>query len=523
MLLILVIAAFLSPYVPARAVLQFAGNHAVAIALCSAVLLAAGTLFVYHDHPLSMDEYAAYFQSQVFAAGHLHGQFPPGLLDWLIPRGFQDYFLNVSPTTGAVSETYWPGFALLLTPFTWAGVPWLCNPVISAATLIVIHRIALDLFADREAAGLALLLTLASPVIFANGISYYSMPAHLLANSLYVLLLMRPNVVRAAAAGVVGSLALSLHNPVPHLLFALPWLIWLAARGDRVKVLAAIAAGYLPLCMLLGVGWFLFSTQLLASGDVIQGALPNAAPDRLQAMLAIFTPPSAAVWLARAIGMAKVWVWAVPGLLVLAAVGAVRWRHDPLCRLLAASALLTVVGYFFVPVDQGHGWGYRYFHSAWVALPLLATAALFPPAVGGPLRDAVHRAPGRFESSDTKTYVTTLIILTFFLGIGLRAWQIDAFIARDLRQAPPCEGSGPCVVIIDPSLSFYGVDLVQNDPWLRGPVTRMLSHGAAADVAMMGKHYPGLRRVYGDYRGSVWSAQPTDVNAAAGSARRGGP
>ena len=163
------------------------------IAVISAAVLAAGTVIVYHDHPLSMDEYAGYFQSRVFAAGHLSGSFPPPLLDWLIPPGFQDYFLNVSPVSGAVTESYWPGFALLLTPFMWAGVPWLCNPVISALTLLVIHRLALEIFDDREAAGFALMLSAASPVIFANGISYYSMPAHLLANSVFALLLIRPN------------------------------------------------------------------------------------------------------------------------------------------------------------------------------------------------------------------------------------------------------------------------------------------------------------------------------------------
>ncbi|MGG2305238.1 hypothetical protein ACE4Z6_27835, partial [Salmonella enterica] len=79
-------------------------------------------------------------------------------------------------------------------------------------------------------AGLAILLTVASPVFFANGISYYSMPAHLFANALYALLLIDPTPRRAFAAGLLGSIALTLHNPVPHLLFALPWIGWLALR-----------------------------------------------------------------------------------------------------------------------------------------------------------------------------------------------------------------------------------------------------------------------------------------------------
>ena len=514
-LLILVGAFFGSRYVPALRIVQWAGDKSLTVAAIAALLLALGTLVVYHNQPLAMDEYAAYFQSRVFAAGELQGRFPAPLLDWLIPPGFQDYFLNVSRTTGGVAETYWPGFALLLTPFTWAGVPWLCNPVITALTLLVIHRLALDLFDEREAAGFALLLTIASPVIFANGISYYSMPAHLLANSVFALLLVRPTPLRAAAAGVVGSLALALHNPVPHMLFAAPWLVWVAARQGGMRLLGALIAGYLPLCALLGVGWFLFSGHLLSEGQ-LSATAPVVASHRLQGMIEIFSLPDSTVVFARLIGMAKIWVWAVPGLMILAAAGAVRCRQDVLCRLLAASALLTLFGYFLVPVSQGHGWGYRYFHSAWMALPLLATAALFRPA-------RTHKeasSPARlFEDSETKGFVAACILLTLVIGVGFRAWQLQDFVARHVRQVPQYKGIERRVVILDGRFAFYGADLVQNDPWLRGNEIRMYSHGATADEQMMAQYHPELHRVYADRYGTVWSralappGSPTTVGA----------
>jgi hypothetical protein len=509
-LLILVGALFGSRYLPGRRIVQWAGDQPVSVAVITAVLLALGTLIIYHNHPLSMDEYAAYFQSRAFAAGQLHGRFPAPLLDWLIPRGLQDYFLNVSRTTGSVAETYWPGFALLLVPFTWAGVPWLCNPAITALTLLVIHRLSLELFDEREAAGFALLLTIASPVIFANGISYYSMPAHLLANSVFALLLVRPTPLRAAAAGVVGSLALALHNPVPHMLFAAPWLIWVATRQDGMRLFAALIAGYLPLCALLGLGWFLFSGHLLHEG-LVSATAPVAASHRLQGMIAIFSPPNATVVLARLIGIAKTWVWAVPGLMILAAAGAVRWRQNVLCRLLTASALLTLFGYFLVPVDQGHGWGYRYFHSAWMALPLLATAALFRPA--RTLGEA--SSPARlFEDSETKGFVAACILLTLVFGVGFRAWQVQDFIARDLSQVPQYKGTERRVAILDGRFSFYGADLVQNDPWLRGNEIRMYSHGAAADEQMMAQYYPEFHSVYADRYGTVWSQASASLDAS---------
>jgi hypothetical protein len=358
------------------------------------------------------------------------------------------------------------------------------------------------MFEDVEAAGLALLLTIASPVIFGLGISYYAMPAHLLANSLYALLLIQPTPLRSLVAGVVGSVALCLHNPVPHMLFAAPWLIWIAARPNGLRLLGLLFAGYLPLSILLGIGWFEFSDHLRSEGRESPLAVTDA--NRLQAILALFSPPTATVLLGRLIEVAKLWVWAVPGLLILASYGAARRYRNTLCRLFAASALITLIGYVFFPFDQGHGWGYRYFHSAWMALPLLATAAIFRPVQT--VDATADRPAGLFENTDTRQFVATCALLTLVFGVGWRAWQMQDFMHYDVTQIPRYPGTERRVVLIDPQQSFYGQDLVQNDPWLRGNVTRMITHGATADAAMMQGQFPDMHRVYSDKYGSVWSA-----------------
>ena len=509
-MLILGAAVFVAARLPAGSILRAAGEHPRTIAALAAVVLCLGALFVYHDHPLSMDEYAAYFQSQVFAAGHLAGQFPLPLMDWLIPPGFQNFFLSVSPTTGQVASAYWPAHALILTPFTALGIPWACNPVLSALTALIIHRLALHIFDDVEAAGLALLLTVASPVFFGIGISYYSMPAHLFTNSLYALLLVRPSALRALAAGFVGSVALCLHNPVPHMLFAVPWLIWIATRPGGIRLLILMGVGYLPLCMLLGIGWFEFTNHLRGAAD--NPATQNDSTDRLRALTSVFAPPTATVLLARFVGVCKVWIWAVPGLVILAGCGATRWRRSPLCLLFAASVVITLIGYVFVPPDQGHGWGYRYFHSAWMGLPLLATAAMFRPAgLSGVPQGSPEPPPGIFEGPETKSYVTACALLALVFGVGLRALQMQDFIAKDLKQVPNYKGTEHRIVIVDDTGSFYGADLVQNDPWLRGNEIRMYTHGAAADAQMMQQNFPLLHLVYADRHGTVWSTAPSQL------------
>jgi hypothetical protein len=504
-LLILILAIFAPVQMPARSIFRWVGEHPLIVAAASLLVLCAAAQAVYHNHPLSMDEYAAYFQSQVFAAGHLTGQFPLPVMDWLIPPGFQDFFLNVSHVTGRIASNYWPGHALLMTPFTLIGIPWACNPLLSALTLLVIHRLALHMFADSEAAGLALLLTVASPVFFGIGISYYAMPAHLLANSLYALLLIRPTPARGFAAGVVGSIALVLHNPLPHAVFALPWLIWIGTRPGGLRLLACLCAGYLPLSGLLGIGWFEFVNHLRAEGQVVSAAKTDVT-DRLMDIFNVFSLPGATVLLSRSIALAKVWVWAVPGLLILAVYGAVLRRGNTACKLFAASALATLIAYVFFSQDQGHGWGYRYFHSAWMALPLLATAAVYRP-VNMPNMPAAltpERA-GIFADQAAMCYVAACIILTLIAGVGWRAWQMQTFIADDLGQLPHYRGAERRVVLIDTRSSFYGGDLVQNDPWLRGNVIRMFSHGVIEDNNMMARYFPAMHRVYADRFGTVWS------------------
>jgi hypothetical protein len=495
-LLILVVAALVSDS-SATVVPRWIGAHPGLVALGTGILLCAGSLFVYENHPLSMDEYAQYFQSQLFAHQRLAARFPQPQLDWLIPQFFQNHFLVVSRPTGEVASAYWPSFALLLTPFTLAGIPWALNPVISALTLLVIHRLALRLFHSEDSAGLAVLLTIASPVFFANGISYYSMPAHLLANSVYALLLLQPTPRRALVAGLTGSIALTLHNPVPHLLFAVPWLVWVTTRPGGIRLLGCLVAGYLPLCVLLGVGWFWFSSGLAHAGE--HTGATGAQLNTLKEFANVFTVPSSASLLARSIGLAKIWIWAVPGLLILAAAGAWKWRQNGACRALAASALLTLVGYYLYPIDQGHGWGYRYFHSAWLALPLLG-AGVFVRTQDGEGRDAL------FEDVDTRVLVVGCALLTLVFGIGLRALQIRSFMTFDQQQVPAYAGTERRVVLIDPSVTFYGQDLVQNDPLLEKNEIRMITHGTEADTAMMDAQFPTMRRVYQDKFGTVWSA-----------------
>lgn len=497
LLALLTVVAFLLRRRPeVVAAIRFFAERPWAIAGFVFLALCAGSIAVYRRHPVSMDEYSALFQAQAFAAGRLSGQLPPELLDRLVPPFFQNHFFGVARASGEISSKYWPGFALLVAPFAWLGIPWAANPAIGALTIPALHRLTEQATGSREAAGWAVALAAASPAFVVNAISYYSMPAHLLTNLLYALLLLEPRAGRALLAGVVGSLALTLHQPAPHLLFCLPFVAWLAARRS-FAALGALALGYLPLVVVLGVGWHAHIQDLarVVQPAVAAASAPPVADSLLTTILAAVSLPKAVTIEARIAGLSKLWSWSAATLLVLAAWGFWRARDRTAVRLLAASLALTFFGYFLASADQGHGWGYRYMHSAWFVLPLLA-------AIGVPAREDVAGA-------GLRAMAAWAIALSLIFANAQRLLQVADFVGRHLAQVPPLAlrvGRAE-LVFVDIRNGFYTQDLVQNDPYLRAPRIVMMS-GGAADAALVARHFPGYVRAAQGPWGSAWRREP---------------
>lgn len=468
-------------------------RHAAAAVLW--LLLCAGSLWVYRNQPLSMDEYSAVFQAKVFAAGAMHGGFPPALLDNLVPPRFQNSFLMVNHATGAVMSGYWPGFSLLLAFFVWLGIPWACNPTIVALSFLLIGRMARDLLDSRLAAGWALLFSLASPAFVANGITYYSMPAHLLFNLLFAWLLLMPSPLRLFLAGLAGGFALSLHNPFPHAVFALPWIIWLATqRGRTLRNLFFLALGYLPMILLLGLGWLLWRQDVLREGmqaaAAAMGSAPASSIDRLVGMLRDFLHmlhwPGEPIIFARLGGLAKLWLWASPLLLLLAWWGG-RGDKRPGIRLMGASALLTFFAYFLIEFDQGHGWGYRYFHSAWGVLPVLAALGVIKLA--------------QTDYPRVLRQVAMLALVSLVAANAMRFVQMGEFMQAHLAQFPPRVEAGRTIVLHN-GRGYYALDLIQNDPWLRGETVVLLT-SRPADKKYLARCMAKKLKIYSNRYGST--------------------
>jgi hypothetical protein len=465
---------------------DFFGNHPYSVALASTAVLTLGAVFVYHDYPLSMDEYAAVFQAKIFATGRLAAQLPRGLVDWLVVSGFNGSFLVASPESGRAIEHYWPGFAALLTPFQFLGVPWLCNATLAGLAIVLIYRITLEMTGDRRSAGWALLFAVASGGYIANAISYYSMQAHLTANLLFAALLLKPTGYRALGAGLVGSLALILHNPVPHALFAIPWIVALAPERDQRRFLLPLILGYLP-GLAIGLGWLMLRGEI---GAGLHGmATLHGVAD------GVFAWPDAPLLNMRAAALAKMWIWSLPGLFVFAFLGRCRHGDNRQVRLLTQSVVLTFAGYLFVQFDQGHGWGYRYFQSAWGAVPILAACAMTDRSAAGP----------RLVSFAGASAVLNLLIVMPF-----QMHQINEFIGQHLAQLPPPQRPGNNVYFIRPRGGLYVADMVQVDPLLRDRDLKLVSHGTQWDEKFIHRNWPDAVRAASGQAADQWYLGPQD-------------
>lgn len=461
-------------------------RHPATACIAAFSALAVASRIVYQGFPLAMDEYAPLLQARIFASGALAATYPPELLDRMVVPGFQGVFILVNHETGQVASAYWPGLALLMTPLAWFGGEWLLNPLMGAAGLWLIGDLAKQASGSDKACGWAILAALACPQYSINAMSYYAMSGLLTLNLLFLWLLLRPGWRPTMLAGLVGSIALVLHNPVPHALFAAPVFIWMLLDGKRRSRLVPLAAGYLPLTLLLCLGWPL---MMSAMGLRLSGVMSTDAgffASWLEKLQGIFFVPTLELLIVRSYAAWKALIWAAPGMLILALLAK---RQTAIQRLLLAGFLVTFGFYFFFPYDQGHGWGYRYVHSAW---------GLVPVAVG------IFAVRGMTTSPQRSLIATA--ICAGLLATPMFMYTTNRTILTSIAQQPPLPAEGKSITFFSTERpALYTVDLVRNYPEDLGYTIRMLSKGSEADRALVQKIAGDATLVAASELGSSWS------------------
>lgn len=396
------------------------------------VVTAGGTFAVTHNYGLSMDEYCADFQARLFAHGKIVSEIPE---EWRpVERWMRPLFIVHDAEKHTWTTAYLPGYGAIRAVFQVLGAPWLTNPLLAGISVLAIAGIARRLWPDSPShMWVAVALLAASPQFLLTSMTAYSMPAHLALNLVWLWLYVRGDRNSLLLAPLVGFLAIGLHQPNVHPLFALPFcarFVWQKRWGW--------AAYYAVTYCLAIAAWLMWWKFLRA--------------DAIHTSVSFMSLPDFKAGMVQVLNIVLMLTWQSAGTFLLLVIGLWRWKSlPPVLKDAAWSCLITFIFYIQFTSHQGHGWGYRYFHAVLGNWMLLAVAGW------GPLCELLGAAKAR-------ALAAAAIAVTLVACLPLRAWQVESF-TRPYADADAALNTIKAEVAFIPVWRvWYGQDLVRNDP-----------------------------------------------------------
>ena len=180
---------------------------------------ALGTHLVCHNYALTADENLADFQAKIFLRGEIQTKVPER---WLpILRNLKPTFVAYHPETNAWNAQYLPVYAAMRAVFQSVQLQSLLNPFLAAISILALYGTARNIWPEKkENSLLAAMLLASSSQFLVMAMTSYAMPAHLALNTVWLWLYTRPGEKKFYLAPIVGVLAIGLHQPIVHALFA---------------------------------------------------------------------------------------------------------------------------------------------------------------------------------------------------------------------------------------------------------------------------------------------------------------
>ena len=231
--------------------------------------------------PKGGDEAAYFFQSKIYARGHLAAPVPE-ISD---PRSLFD-FRHFIFRNGRWFIMYTPTHSLLMAPFTALGASWLLGCVEALISLVGAYLL-IRLWAGEVRARAAVLIFLLSPFFL------FMVPTHMAHNTNLMLtvwalyLLSRAGLedrgLMAAAGGLLMGLALTTkpYMVVPLSLFTGAALAAGAKRRAPKLLLLAVLGALPPLAALLAANWYYAGSPVRTAYQIARGgSLVGFGPDK---------------------------------------------------------------------------------------------------------------------------------------------------------------------------------------------------------------------------------------------------
>jgi len=439
---------------------------------------AAGAPLLFGGYTLSLDEFAANFDAQIFARGQLMARIAP---EWrpFVPA-LQPIFILETPDKAFWASGYLPINAAVRALGQVVGLQDLVNPLWSALSVVALWGVARRLWPARPgmALGAAALLATSSQLVVMS-MTAYAMSAHLALNLVWLWCFLRGGKLGHGAAMVVGFFACGLHQLLFHPLFVAPFIVQLGL--DRRWRLAALYAAVYAAIGIFWIQWWPLDMKL--AGVPPQVGQAYGAGHFTDTVLMLLGQVRADNVGPMAQSLVRFVSWqnllTIP-LALSACLPAIRAKG--VLRALALGVLITIVAMLVLEPTPMHGWGYRYLHGLMGSVCLLAAWGWTQ------LTDPLP--PDRKAAA--KTAFVIACALSLFVAMPVRAWQAWRYVEPYAAASAAIEIAPSQVVIIDRDYRhwFDVGTITRNDPFLtRGPKVMMLSWMNDADVRAVCARY----------------------------------
>lgn len=432
-----------------------------AVGAVMAIAAFAGHYWILSGHDMSRDEQMATFDAAIFARGQIVAPLGGVWRDHV--AALNTMFMYPTGETAAWVSTYLPFNAALRALFGLIGDAALTGPAMTLLGAGALWGCARRIWPDhREAAVVALLLYAGSGQIWLNGMTAYAMPAHLALNLCWLWLFLRRAPWADIAALTVGFVAVGLHQPILHPMFAAPILFLLVLDRDWRRA-AFYFAGYAA----IGAFWICWPGWMWSLVDAGAGVQQAASVDFLgRAALAMEASRGG---LANMVAnLLRFAAWQHLLLLPLLIVGLKAARRERMAAALAGGILLTLAVVAVILSYQGHGFGYRYIHG------LIGNCILL--AVYGWV--SLGEQVGQWRTLLMRSTAAGLAVL-----LPIQAWMAHAFYAPAAAVSERLSAIDADYVVVTAGDAPFAADLVINPPFLdRRPVRLLRETMSAASV-----------------------------------------
>lgn len=417
-------------------------------------LCLAGHLWILDGYDLSRDEQMANFDAWVFMHGHLVQPLPPVWRDHA--DALNTLFMYDAPHRSSWISTYLPFNALLRAGVGAIATPALTGGLLTGAALLALWGCVRRLWPqDREAPVLALLMFVTSGQILVTGMTAYAMPGHLAFNLIWLWLFLRCSLVADLAAILVGFVAMGLHQPLMHPLFAGPFLL-LLWQERHWKRLALFVAGY----GLGGAFWLWWPGHIWQLAQAAPHGVRPAGVDFLTRLWQTLAAGDARGLQDTLANLLRFVAWQNLALLPLMVLGWRVVRHDRFAGALALSVVLTVCVMALILPYQGHGFGYRYLHGL----------------IGNCILLAMYGWRSLRQKRDVwRTILLRAAVVGGLVIVPLQFWMAHMFYTPMASASARIARLNADYVVIGVRDAPFSADLVYNQPDLANRPLRLLA------------------------------------------------